>query len=108
FKQEHPQVNTHCLRKNRKMDAHVLNFIGHTLPRSDKGDYEYYCCVMLALFKPWKNGSELKNIGQTWEEAFNVHKFTSAQIKLMQNFNLRYECNDARDDYSTLRKRGQK
>ncbi|KAF5367552.1 hypothetical protein D9758_003832 [Tetrapyrgos nigripes] len=103
----HSQTHSHCLFKYKDMENRTLNFIGKTLPRSDKGDREYYCCVALSLFKPWRDGSELREAGQTWEEAFNVHIFTEMQIKLMANFNLRYECNDSRDDYSALRKRGQ-
>ncbi|KIJ90225.1 hypothetical protein K443DRAFT_15408 [Laccaria amethystina LaAM-08-1] len=40
---------------------------------------------MLALFKPWRTGQQKQSI---------------------QNFNIRYECNDARDDFSAQQKKG--
>ena len=42
----------------------------------------------------------------SWDETFNDHEFTSRQQVLLQYFNIRYECNDARDDYSTQLKKG--
>jgi hypothetical protein len=57
--------------------------------------------TMLTLFKPWQSGKDLKTEDYTWDETFMQHKFTASQEQLMKNFNLRYECNDARDDYST-------
>jgi hypothetical protein len=83
----------------------VPNFIGGTLPRCDQGDREYYCSTMLTLFKPWRNGHSLKIEDQTWDESFMGHQFSLRQVELMKNFNLRYECNDARDDYSAKRKK---
>ena len=49
----------------------------------------------------WK---DLKRKDQTWDEAFTEYKFTPRQSELMKFFNIRYECNDARDDYSKLLK----
>jgi len=79
-------------------------FAGGSLPRCDKGDREYYCATMLTLFKPWRHGKNLKDDDQSWDEAFTDYKFTPRQIELMKFFNIRYECNDARDDYSKLLK----
>jgi len=59
---------------------------------------------MLTLFKPWRHGKNLKEDDQSWDEAFTDYKFTPRQIELMKFFNIRYECNDARDDYSKLLK----
>src|SRR3984885_14883713 len=82
----------------------VTNFAGGSLPRCDRGDREYYCATMLTLFKPWRHGKNLKEDDQSWDEAFTNYKFTPRQIELMKFFNIRYECNDARDDYSKLLK----
>ena len=38
----------------------VLKFIGGSLPQCDLGNFEYYCCMMLTFFKPWRNGRDLK------------------------------------------------
>ena len=59
---------------------------------------------MLTLFKPWSTGHDLKSTEETWEQAFNKHIFSPAQKNLMSNFNLRYKCLDARDDYSAQMK----
>jgi len=42
----------------------------------------------------------------SWDEAFTTLEFSASQKQLMCNFNIRYECNDARDDYSTQLKKG--
>ena len=63
---------------------------------------------MLILFKPWQTGYDLKSADETWEYAFNNYIFSDKQVKLMNNFNLRYECLDARDDYSAQMKDSEK
>ena len=64
----------------------------------------YYCATMLTLLKLWRHGKNLKEDNQSWDEAFTNYKFTSCQIELMKFFNIHYECNDARDDFSKLLK----
>ena len=59
---------------------------------------------MLTLFRPWRNGKDFKKHDQSWGEAFTEHNFTPCQSELMKFFNIHYECNDARDDYSKLLK----
>lgn len=59
---------------------------------------------MLALFKPWHTGNDLKGANETWEKAFDEYNFSPEQMNLMSRFNLRYECLDARDDYSAKMK----
>ncbi|KAF5358680.1 hypothetical protein D9758_007766 [Tetrapyrgos nigripes] len=59
---------------------------------------------MLTLFKPWRSGSDLKKVDQTWDSAFVNHQFTLLQKDLMDNFELRFECLDSRDDYHAQRK----
>ncbi|CAA7270635.1 unnamed protein product [Cyclocybe aegerita] len=60
---------------------------------------------MLTLFKPWRSGLDLKNATQTWDNAFYLHEFSPRQKEIIGNFNLRYECNDSRDDYSAKLKK---
>jgi len=57
---DHPQHHTHEVQRTCLSDLVVPNFIGGTLPRCDQGDREYYCSTMLALFKPWRTGNDLK------------------------------------------------
>ena len=78
----------------------VPNFVGRTLPRRDKGNREEYCLTMLCFFKPWHTGKDLKNTGESWDDAFLQYSFSEHQIQLMNNFQIKYECNDARDDFS--------
>jgi hypothetical protein len=61
---------------------------------------------MLTLFKPWRSGNDLKSELESWDEAFTDHEFTDRQLEIMDNFNLRYECLDARDDYSAQLRQG--
>jgi hypothetical protein len=78
----------------------IPNFVGGSLPRCDRGDREYYCATMSTLFKPWRHGKNLKEVDQFWDEAFANYMFTPHQNEMMRFFNIHYECNDARDDYS--------
>ncbi|KAJ7304712.1 hypothetical protein DFH08DRAFT_721486, partial [Mycena albidolilacea] len=102
----HPLYRTHYLRcDKRDLELCVPNFVGGPLPRRDEGDREYYCCTMLTLFKPWRSGGDLKNAVDNWSETFREHNFSAKALRLMNNFNIRYECNDARDDFSALDRR---
>src|ERR1700674_2735908 len=103
FLSGHPQHNTHKAHMQRVNPLVVPNFLPNTLPRSDRGDREYYCCTMLTLFKPWRSGKDLKSSEESWDEGFVTHEFTKRQMEIMKYFNLRYECLDARDDYSAKR-----
>ena len=104
FLSSHPLAETHGVRLLKI--ARVPNFIGNTLPRHDQGDREYYCSTMLALFKPWRSGLDLRNDINSWDETFMSHEFSVRQLELMKNMNIRYECLDSRDDFHTQLKKG--
>ena len=61
---------------------------------------------MLTLFKSWRSERDLKTVEETWDDQFTKHVFTERQLDIMNYFNIRYECNDARDDFSAARKAG--
>ena len=104
FLRSHPLYNSHgCVTKCDYSNV-VANFIS-ILPRSDKGDREDYCLTMLVLFKPWRDPLKLKEVHSTWDETFLSHPFTDRQVELMKNFNIKYECLDARDDYNAQLKK---
>ena len=103
FLSSHPQFATHQVTICSPNKAKIPDFIGGALPRSDKGDRDYYCSVMLTLFKPWRTGMDLKVEDQSWDDAFSEFKFTDHQKRLMLYFNLRYDCLDARDDFASQR-----
>jgi hypothetical protein len=63
--------------------------------------------MMLTLFKPWRSGLDLKIANQSWDDAYTLTDFSQHQNSLMDNFNLRYECMDARNDFHTQLKKGE-
>src|ERR1700742_4691891 len=60
---------------------------------------------MMTFFKPWRNGGDLKTKDQSWDDVFTDHTFTECQQELLRFFHIKYECNDARDDYSAARQK---
>jgi len=101
---QHPQSGTHMIHIRPDAQERIPDFVGGPLPRPDQGDREYYCSTMMTLFKPWRSGRNLKFVDQLWDDAFNEFQFTDRQLELMKFFNLKYECLDARDDFSAQRK----
>ncbi|KAJ7156496.1 hypothetical protein C8R43DRAFT_883842, partial [Mycena crocata] len=100
FLPRHSQFTTHSVTCDyRNLTTIIPNFIGGSMPRSDKGDRASYCMTMLTLFKPWRSPADLKDNLSTWDQAFTEHDFTERQMELLKNFDVRYECNDARDDH---------
>ena len=106
FQEDHPMQATHLVKCNfDRLEMVVPNIVGGPLPRHDRGNREYYCCTMLTLFRPWRTGTCLKQGEQSWGDAFKAYEFSPKQKQLMRNFDLRYECLDARDDFhAQLRK----
>ncbi|KAK0216367.1 hypothetical protein IW262DRAFT_1299592 [Armillaria fumosa] len=100
FTELHPLADTHHIRVCPVSECHVPNFVGGMLPRKDKGDREYYCLVMLTFFRPWRSGKDLKSdVDTTWDCEFGRYMFLPFHSNIIANFNLRYECLDARDDF---------
>jgi hypothetical protein len=106
FSETHPQFRTHHVKLCPASKAKVPDFVGGSLPRRDKGNRDEYCMTMLTLFKPWRNGKDLKDTDESWDDQFSRYTFTDRQVDIMKYFNVRYECNDARDDYSAAQKSG--
>ncbi|KAJ7781446.1 hypothetical protein B0H16DRAFT_1298763, partial [Mycena metata] len=104
---DHKQRDTHGVWCDfSRLDNIIPNFMGGAIPRSDRGDREYYCMTVLTIFKSWRAPSDLKDKDSTWDQAFNEHVFTARQRELLGHFNLRFECNDARDDhYNTMKQK---
>ena len=106
FNKKHPLFNSHVVSLKPLKSNAVVNFIGRILPRCDQGDREFYCLTMLTFFKPWRSGLDLKKENETWDETFNDHVFTSREKQIMRNFNIKYECLDACDDFCAQMKAG--
>jgi hypothetical protein len=95
FLSGHSQRSTHVVKLVlSRSDNYILNFIRGPLPRRDQGDFEYYCHTMSTLFKLWRNSRDLKDDDQSWADAFALYKFKPEHKKIMDNFNLHYECLD--------------
>ncbi|KAF8582370.1 hypothetical protein K439DRAFT_1278374, partial [Ramaria rubella] len=99
FLDGHPQRDSHRIKFSPDRQGLVPNFLGGTIPRRDKGDHEYYCATMLTLFKPWHTGFDLKNDFESWEDAFASYTFPDRQLQITSFMQIRFECNDARDDH---------
>ncbi|KAJ7844243.1 hypothetical protein B0H14DRAFT_3455688 [Mycena olivaceomarginata] len=100
FLPKHPLFPSHSVTCDfERLHTVIPNFIGGSIPRSDKGDRAAYCMTILMLFKAWRSPCDLKDTLSTWDQAFQEHEFTTRQKELIKNFDVRYECNDAKDDY---------
>lgn len=109
FSPDHPQYESAAVALDAaRAQSFVPSFIGPALPRREGGNREDYCCAMLTLFCPWRTGIDLKSADESWEDRFQSFDFSERQKTLMANFNMRYECYDARDDYSAITKAGGK
>lgn len=98
FLPDHPQAHSYSVCIRAEAHALVPDFVC-ALPRPDLGDREYYCCTMMTLFRPWRDPRDLKKPDVSWDETFVRHAFTDRQKQLMDNFCVRFECHDARDDF---------
>jgi hypothetical protein len=82
--------------------------IGPSLPFRDRSEtYAKYCRIMLLLFKPWRNATDLRNQGDTWIVAFEIFKneCSSNIITLMNNMQLLHECREnGHDHYERLQR----
>ncbi|VDB99246.1 unnamed protein product [Peniophora sp. CBMAI 1063] len=102
----HPQRKTHTVSLLDPSKARIPQFIGGLLPREDQGNLEDFYIAMLTLYKPWRNGQDLKDAEESWKEAHEAYEYP-ARFDVIRKFcNIRYECSDARDDYRQSRKKG--
>ena len=105
FLRDHPLYLTHAVLFDcSKEQNHIPNFIGPPLPKRHEHLDDYYCSVMLTLFKPWRSGLDLKKGDETWKSSFVTFNFSKDQKRKLEFFNLRYECYDARDEYALIMK----
>jgi len=88
FLKDHPLHHSHHVTLLDDMQEWVPNFVGGAIPRSDRGDREYYCSTMLTFFKPWRTGKDLKLEDQSWDDAFRTHMFNTRQLDIMKYLNV--------------------
>ncbi|KAL1689113.1 hypothetical protein GGG16DRAFT_58528, partial [Schizophyllum commune] len=98
----HVQAESHELYVRHPRDRHVPVPTGAALPRRDR---EYsklrYYRLMLILFKPWRTSHDLRDEGQTWEDAFSefLESCDTTYKEKMENMQILHECRDSKDDY---------
>ncbi|CAF4199129.1 unnamed protein product, partial [Rotaria sordida] len=100
FQKEHPQATTHVLMKYSQLHVPVL--YGPQIPRQDRDDTrERYNRALLTLFVPWRNATDLCDINQTWEDAFERRKnlISAHSWKIIENIQLLHECKKDRDEH---------
>ncbi|KAJ7779030.1 hypothetical protein B0H16DRAFT_1214804, partial [Mycena metata] len=73
---------------------------GPALPkRKDPAFVEKHARLMLILFKPWRNASDLRAPGQRWSQAYAEFLLTCPveAVERIENMQLLHECKDSRD-----------
>jgi hypothetical protein len=82
--------------------------IGPSIPRRDQPElYDWYCRVMLMLFKPWRQGSDLRTDGENWAATYENFAVTmdADHKRIEENMQVLHECRDSRDDHMQTRTR---
>lgn len=106
FMQQHPQHNSHAVRKRVIWLVPVI--LGDRMPRRDRSDEEResWARTVLSLFLPWRSPGELKQGEETWMDAYErqEHLFQPAHLAIVDNMNVLTECKDARDRVNQQRR----
>ncbi|KAI0713874.1 hypothetical protein C8Q76DRAFT_584599, partial [Earliella scabrosa] len=102
----HTQFKTHVLR--RRVDFAVPVILGDRIPRSDRTneEREKWARIMLILFVPWRQPSDLRDHSESWHDAYvRQQDHISAEHKdIIGNMNVLSECRDVRDAHSAARR----
>ena len=100
FRSQHPQAKSRLLIKYS--EPHVPILYGPQIPRQDRDDTrERYCRALLTLFVPWRTVTDLCDLSQTWEDAFESRKehISIHSWKIIENIQLLHECKKDRDEH---------
>jgi len=84
------------------MKPAVPILLGPPIPRRDRDDTrERYCRSILTLFFPWRSVRDVCDVGQTWEEAFQIlqTRILPASWRIIDNIQLLQECKNDRDEH---------
>jgi hypothetical protein len=89
--------STHYSRLHRLPFVPVI--LGPSLTRADRSSEEYglWCRAMLILFKPWRSIEDLKTSHKSWSSVYDAHSFPDHLQTVIQNINVEFDCQDARD-----------
>ncbi|KAI0750154.1 hypothetical protein C8Q80DRAFT_1101430, partial [Daedaleopsis nitida] len=99
FDEEHPQRETHIVRKRVLWVIPVL--LADRIPRRDGTELEReaWARSVLLLFMPWRTPGDLKRGHETWVEAYERQSvcIPDEHMSIIKNMNVLAECKDARD-----------
>lgn len=106
FMAQHPQSNTHVMRKRVIWVVPVV--LGDRMPRRDRSDEEreLWARTVLSLFLPWRSPGDLRQEEETWMNAYEQRKgsIQPAHMDIVDNMNVLTECKDARDRVNQQRR----
>lgn len=94
----HSRAETRQRMLRMKGHKYLPSFVGPYFPRSDDPDQrEFYCCNILALLKPWRQLSDLREGSEPWEIAYE--RFILAAPKelrdIISGIQYYYSCSDS-------------
>jgi hypothetical protein len=97
----HIQSGKKAQRARRDPSTHYVPVpVGPALPRRDSELLRAkYCRLMLILFKPWRVSADLRNVDESWADAFNtfMNGCNEATKRILNNMQVLHECKDAKD-----------
>lgn len=99
----------HSLLVKLRASSLIPVILANRVPRHDRGEEErqIWSRMMLILFKSWRTLHDLKEITESWNDAYNrQNQFISSTNKIIiRNMNVLSECRDARDEHLAALKR---
>ena len=106
FSERHTQCQTHMLRLRSVFSVPVI--LGDRMPRPDRGEDEQneWARTMLILFVPWRTPGDLRNIGESWWQAYERQRdrIKPCHQEVILNMNVLSECRDVRDSHRAMRR----
>lgn len=98
YLETHPFHNTRQRTVRSEGHKALPSFVGTFFPRNDEPEtYEYYCCSVLALLKPWRDLAELKESHPTWSAALAQfqHTMSKEEANIISNLQYYHSSGDA-------------
>ncbi|KAJ7748831.1 hypothetical protein DFH07DRAFT_747116, partial [Mycena maculata] len=96
----HIEASTHVLRVCAPVSRKVPVPIGPALPRRDMEHLKQrHARLMLIFFKPWRHAKDLRDQGESWEEAYLKFRLDCPAfvVEAIDNIQILHECKDSRD-----------
>jgi hypothetical protein len=100
LKAPHIEEASHVLRVCTIESRKIPVPIGPAMPRRDVDEMKQkHARLMLILFKPWRHAQDLRNSGESWEDAYSRFQTdcSSAVLEAIDNIQILHECKVSRD-----------